>query len=269
VIPDSVPHEARERDYFFVLGFWAWGCFAGYGALAIARARRWPPPVALLAALVPLLGNWGVSDRAAEPRASAARVVARVLLLSAPPHALLFTAGDNDSYPLWYAQQVEGMRPDVSVVTLSLLPAGWYQDEIARRTGLRWSNDEPVAGALLEHEQIAGLVAKAARGQGRPVAASTGVTARERAVLGSDWRLEGPLYASGGPADGRVTPARIDTARALRWASRLPIAAASTPPLVDDVAADMLALLSCHRLALPPAGSPAGRDSLEVKCNLR
>ncbi|HEY2065107.1 MAG TPA: DUF2723 domain-containing protein, partial [Gemmatimonadaceae bacterium] len=42
VLPDSTPHEARERDYFFVLGFWAWGCLAGYGALALARRRGAP-----------------------------------------------------------------------------------------------------------------------------------------------------------------------------------------------------------------------------------
>jgi hypothetical protein len=141
ILPDSAPHEARERDYFFVLGFWAWGALVGYGALSVVRARRWPAPVALAAVVVPLAGNWEVSDRSREPRASAARVLAASFLDAAPPRAVLFSAGDNDSYPLWYAQQVDGRRRDVTVITLSLIPAAWYQAELARRTGLRWTGE--------------------------------------------------------------------------------------------------------------------------------
>ncbi|MDQ6634491.1 MAG: DUF2723 domain-containing protein, partial [Gemmatimonadota bacterium] len=172
LIPDGAPHEARERDYFFVLGFWAWGCLCGYGALAIARARRWPPPVAVAAAGIILLGNWRTADRARGPGASAARTFALALLQSAPPNAALFVSGDNDSYPLWYAQRVEGVREDVVLVTLPLLPADWYARELARRTGWRWSDNQPVPGTRLRHEQRAALIARAARGAERPIAAS-------------------------------------------------------------------------------------------------
>jgi hypothetical protein len=265
VLPDGTPHEARERDYFFVLGFWAWGCFVGAGALDVVRARRWPAPAALLLLALPLLGNWSSSDRSREPRASAARQVAEAFLASAPERALLFTAGDNDSYPLWYLQQVEGRRPDVTLVTISLLPAGWYQDEIARRTGLRIRDEAPIA-AHWQHEQVASQVARAARKAGRPVAASPALTAAERALLGGDWRLEGVIYQSAGAGTGAVEPALVDEGRAAGRASDFPTTDLRLPPLVDDIAASMLGYLACP--GIPAARGPR-RDSLEVKCNLR
>ena len=265
VLPDGAPHEARERDYFFVLGFWAWGCFVGAGALEVVRARRWPAPLALLVVVVPLIGNWNVSDRSREPRASAARLVASSLLASAPQNAVLFTAGDNDSYPLWHAQQVAGQRRDVTLVTISLLPAAWYRDEIARRTGLRWAF-EAAASSRWQHEQIASQVARAARRAGRPVAASPALTAAERALLGGDWRLEGVVYRSASPGTGAVEEAKVDTALTAEWARRAPELPLAGPALVDDVDARMLGYLACPRLrsAVVPA-----RDSLEVRCNLR
>jgi hypothetical protein len=269
VIPDDAPHEARERDYFFVLGFWAWGCLCGYGALAIARARRWPPAVAVGAALVLLVGNWRTADRTREPGATAARTVALALLESVPREGVLFVSGDNDSYPLWYAQEVEHVRRDVVLVTLPLLPADWYARELARRTGWRWSDDEPVPGTTLRNEQRAALIARAARGVGRPIAASPTLTARERSLLGGDWVLRGPVYLSRSAGVGRVERASIDTAAARRLDGRRPASSTDGPALPDDVTATMLELLTCPRLGLAPPGSPALRDSLEVKCNLR
>ena len=264
VIPDNAPHEARERDYFFVLGFWAWGCLVGYGAFSLVRARRWPAPLALSVLVVPLVGNWRVSDRSREPRASAASVFAQALLESTPEQAVLFVAGDNDSYPLWYAQQVVGTRRDVTLVTISLLPAEWYQSELRRRTGLRWG-DEPVPDTRWQHEQVAVNLASAARAAGRPVAASPALSASERSLLGSDWRLEGLVYVARQARTGVVEPATIDDARGAPWAAKA--APRSTGALlVDDVATWMLGYLSCPLLRDP---ATPGRDSLEVRCNLR
>ena len=268
VIADSAPHEARERDYFFVLGFWAWGCFAGYGALSVVRARRWPAPLALAVLVVPLLGNWQVSDRSRAPRATAAYTLAVALLESAPPRAVLFTAGDNDSYPLWYAQQVEGRRSDVTLVTLSLLPAQWYQAEIARRTGLRW-RDEPVRGARWAHEQQGALISAAARHADRPVAATPAVTAAERAFLGDDWWLEGVLYRSRHAGTSGERRAQVDSALTRPWVARAPLLPQAAAALVDDVSSSMLVLLTCPRLAQRRAALDVRSDSLEVKCNLR
>ena len=264
VLPDDVPHEARERDYFFVLGFWAWGCFAGYGALEIVRRRKWPAPLALAVLLLPLVGNWRVSDRSREPRASAAIHLATSLLESAPPGALLFTAGDNDSYPLWYAQQVEGRRRDVTLVTLSLLPAGWYQSELSRRTGLPAPPHRGIAtaGSL----SFATELARSARRAGRPVVASPAVTASERVALGGGWRLEGLVYRSTTSDDGPAETALVDSARTERWAREAPPFPSPAPGLVDDVAASMSGYLSCPLLR---RRDTPHRDSLEVKCNLR
>jgi hypothetical protein len=269
VLPDDAPHEARERDYFFVLGFWAWGLFAGYGAYALARMRRRPAWWALAAAAVPLVANWRESDRSRLPDRSAPRAFASALLGSAPAGAALFVSGDNDSYPLWYLQQVEGVRPDVYVVTLPLLPANWYAEEVARRTGWRWSPDEHVPGATWRQEQRAALIARAARGRGRTVAASPALTAGERAWLGGGWRLHGLVYVSGTPGPATKERATIDSGATLPWAARAPVRTRRPWPSVDDVAETMLAYLDCPRLALRPAGTAAGRDSLEVTCNLR
>ena len=265
VLPDSAPHEARERDYFFALGFWAWGALAGYGALWIARARRWPAPAALAVVAIPLLGNWSVSDRSREPRASAARILAASFLDAAPPRAVMFTGGDNDSYPLWYAQQVDGRRPDVTLVTLSLLPAIWYQFEIARRTGLEWTH-EPTPPVRFAHERTMAQIARAARRAGRPVVATPAVTAAERALLGSAWRLEGVVYRSWAPADGTREAAWVSEVLSAPWAARAPARTRRGPAMVDDVAAQMSEYLACPLLYRPDLPF---RDSLEVRCNLR
>jgi hypothetical protein len=269
LIPDSAPHEARERDYFFVLGFWAWGCLAGYGALAVTRLRRVPTWLAAGAVLVPLVANWKASDRSRPPASDSAETVALALLESAPRDALLFVAGDNDSYPLWYVQQVEEVRPDVQLVTLPLLPARWYQAEIARRTGWRWPAPVASPGIRWQHEAVAAAIAAAARKAGRPVVASPSLTARERALLGSGWTLRGPLYVSAWPAGAGGPAVRFDSVFAVRWATGRPVYSRPRGTAVDDVAATMLTLLDCSRLALPRAGPAPGRDSLEVKCNLR
>jgi hypothetical protein len=268
VLPDAMPHEARERDYFFVYGFWAWGCLAGWGAVALARARRWPAPVGLLVVLLPLAGNWRVMNRRREPERDAARRVAHALLESSPRGAVLFLAGDNDSYPLWYAQEVEGVRRDVSPVTLPLLSAQWYTAEVARRTGLRWPANEKVPGTSWRHEQQASLIARAARERGRPVAASPMLTSTERALLGSAWSLAGVIYRAGAPAGAGATLATVDRGATLRWIQSLPDHPESVNA-VDGAPRTMLALLRCPRLASPEMLPSSRRDSLEVRCNFR
>ena len=263
VPPDG--HEARERDYFYVLAFWAWGMFAGYGAVAAAHKRHWPMWTALAAAGVLIVGNWTAEDRSRGAEATAPRDVAVALLTSSPRNAVLFVAGDNDTYPLWYLQDVEGVRRDVTVVTFPLLPADWYAEEISRRTGLRWPASEHVDGAKWQHEERAALLARAARTSGRPVTVSTGLSARERALLGSGWRLQGASYVSSAPSGGDQVVV-IDSASAPRgWRMRARGAAAGAH-LPDDVTSTMLSLLDCPALATLPKGQSS---SLESKCNVR
>ncbi|MGH7562332.1 MAG: glycosyltransferase family 117 protein [Gemmatimonadales bacterium] len=131
--------EVRERDYFFVGSFAFFGTLvaAGIGAWAQflwTRARgglRWlaaAPPLVL--ALVPLLSNRSTASRADE---WIAHDFARDLLESVEPYAVLITAGDNDTFPLWFAQEVEGIRPDVTLANLSLMNTEWHLRQLRRR----------------------------------------------------------------------------------------------------------------------------------------
>ena len=84
----------------------------------------------LLLALIPLLGNRGTASRAHE---TMARDFAYDILQSVEPYGILITAGDNDTFPLWYAQEVEGIRPDVTLANLSLMNTEWHLRQLRRR----------------------------------------------------------------------------------------------------------------------------------------
>jgi hypothetical protein len=139
----SEMREVRERDYFFVSSFAFFGTMiaAGIGWLMTQVARRlggdgegspgWRVAMPLgLVALVPLLGNRVTASRDHE---FAARDFARDLLESVEPYGILITAGDNDTFPLWYAQEVEGIRPDVTVANMSLMNTEWHLRQLKRR----------------------------------------------------------------------------------------------------------------------------------------
>jgi hypothetical protein len=191
------------------------------------------------------------------------------MLESAPPNAVLFVDGDNDSYPLWYVQQVERYRQDVMTVTIPLLPASWYPAELERRTGWRWVSDQTVSGAVTLSQQRAALLAGAAHRAGRPVAASLALPSRERALLGADWVMRGPVYVARSDRAGKNGPALVDSAAAVRWLEREGPLARRRSLTGDDVAWVMLSLLQCPRLAQLGTRSDVERDSLEVKCNFR
>jgi len=131
--PEDI-HEVRERDYFFMVSFSVWGLWAGIGIAALwqeAAAKlkgSWSraAPVLLLA-LIPLLSNWAWATRRAD---YSARDWAYNLLMSVEPYGVLFTNGDNDTFPLWYLQETEGIRRDVTVVVTSYLNLDWYVKQI-------------------------------------------------------------------------------------------------------------------------------------------
>jgi hypothetical protein len=133
-LPFAAKHEARERDYFFALGFMCWGLWAGAGAVRIFRGFGWAgKAIAFCVAFLPAVLNYNAVDRARWPVAYAARLNAQKDLIPDPRDAVFFAAGDNDTYPVWYMQEVEGLRRDVTPVTLPLLGATWYREELARR----------------------------------------------------------------------------------------------------------------------------------------
>ncbi|HLZ46593.1 MAG TPA: DUF2723 domain-containing protein [Gemmatimonadales bacterium] len=137
-------HEVRERDYFFMVSFALWGIWVAMGlAWAIegvgdlfrerqpSETRRWVYGTPLLAlALIPFFGNHLAASRKGE---TLARDFAADLLQSVEPYGVLVTAGDNDTFPLWYAQEVEHIRQDVTIVNLSLANTDWYVRQLQRR----------------------------------------------------------------------------------------------------------------------------------------
>ena len=154
-------------------------------------------------------------------------------------------------------------------MTVPLLPADWYVEEIARRTGLRWPASEHVAGAKWQHEERAALIARAARLAGRPIAVSTALPAGERVLLGSGWRLAGAVYVASSAPNGLLELPVIDSlGLPPGWRMRA-VPGARGARLPDDVSGMMLGLLDCPRLARIPSGRSASRDSLEVRCNVR
>jgi hypothetical protein len=132
VFPTIEMHEVRERDYFFTVSFQIWGIFVGMGLAGLyawirerLNARRLAAGV-LAVALIPFALNFTAASRAHGPEARLAQDFAYSLLQSAEPYGIIFTNGDNDTFPLWYLQEVEGVRQDVSVVNLSLGNTDWY-----------------------------------------------------------------------------------------------------------------------------------------------
>jgi len=134
LFPDREMHEVRERDYFYTISFLTWGLWAGLGIAALfrdlrERLRERPALAAspvLLLALLPLLLNFKAAGRHYQTAAYLPRDFAYDMLIGVEPYGILFTNGDNDTFPLWYLQEVEGVRQDVVIVNLSLVNTDWY-----------------------------------------------------------------------------------------------------------------------------------------------
>jgi hypothetical protein len=149
----GVDREVRDRDYFYLWSFSAWGVWAGLGLVFIwesvaslfgsektrlgreeveePKRASWLKASPVLAlALVPLFTNWSTAPRRGHTDTAD---FARDLLNSVEPYGVLVVVGDNDTFPLWYAQEVEGVRKDVVVANTSLLNTDWYTRQLIRR----------------------------------------------------------------------------------------------------------------------------------------
>ncbi len=127
-------HEVRERDYFFIVSFSVWGLWAGMGIATLWKEAAAELKTTLLRtapilglAFIPLVANWSWASRAHD---YAARDWAYNLLMSVEPYGVLFTNGDNDTFPLWYLQETEGIRKDVTVIVTSYLNTPWYTKQL-------------------------------------------------------------------------------------------------------------------------------------------
>ena len=139
---NQYPNQPRERDYAYAGSFYAFTIWIGMGVLflyeiftKLAGEKVTAIVVGILSLVaVPVLmasQNWGDHDRSGRHTATA---VATNYLKSVAPNAVLFTNGDNDTFPLWYAQEVEGVRTDVRVCNLMLLNTDWYIDQMKMKT---------------------------------------------------------------------------------------------------------------------------------------
>ena len=139
IYQNEPPIEPRDRDYATACSFLVYTIWMGFGVialieLAVKKLKLPEMPTALgiilLCASAPfLMGSQGWDDHTRHER-YAARDFAIDYLQSCAPNAVLFTQGDNDTYPLWYAQEVEGVRPDIRIINLSLVGVDWYIDQL-------------------------------------------------------------------------------------------------------------------------------------------
>jgi hypothetical protein len=149
--PNAGDHEVRERDYFFVVSYLVWGLWSGVGLarlthrlLSRSRAGLTAAATGLgLMALVPFAANFSAASRRHGADATLAADFAYDLLNSMPPYGVLFTYGDNDTFPLWWAQEVAGIRRDVTVVCLALAETDWYRRQLNSRPRAFDSSNAP------------------------------------------------------------------------------------------------------------------------------
>lgn len=135
------PLEPRERDYAYVGSFYAFAIWIGLGVLAIKewlfnklniKTAAIGATVIGLGAAPVLMASQGWDDHNRSEK-MVAHDIAVSYLESCAPNAILFTYGDNDTYPLWYAQEVENIRPDIRLVNLSLFDTDWYINGMRRK----------------------------------------------------------------------------------------------------------------------------------------
>ena len=153
------PFEPRERDYALVGSFYIFAMWIGVGIYAIYQyiLKYISPKIALPAVLATTLlaspvllatENWDDHDRSGKYTAVA---MAKAYLDSCEPNAILFTIGDNDTFPMWYLQEIEGYRTDVRIVNTSLLATDWYIDEMKVK-----SNKSDALPISFTHDQYVG-----------------------------------------------------------------------------------------------------------------
>ena len=155
---NQYPLQPRERDYAYAASFYAFAIWVGLGVMGLIEligksARNVPASAAVVLITLFLVPgvmakeNWDDHDRSGR---YTAHDIAYNYLMSCEPNAILFTNGDNDTFPLWYLQEVEGVRTDVRIVNLMLLNMDWYVDQMKRKV----YESEPLP-ITFEHEQYA------------------------------------------------------------------------------------------------------------------
>jgi hypothetical protein len=205
----DVPREVRDRDYFYLWSYSAWSVWAALGLVAMWRflaeragpTPRWSTtaPVLLLGA-IPLVGNFRAASRAGE---WATREWARDVLNSVEPYGILITGGDNDTFPLWYAQEVEGVRPDVTVAVTSLLNTDWYMRGLMRRP-------------VVKYDEAAGPAVYRGRNWPMPTKPIISLTPEELSQVPDYLDVREPLRFDQGDIHAVIDPRRLEEGVPLR-----------------------------------------------------
>jgi hypothetical protein len=275
ILPDSAAHEARERDYFFALAFWCWGLWIGIGTCALMRNVRQPMLIAALVPVAMFALSWRAVSHDSMPDRAIPSAMAAEFLQHVPRNGLLLTAGDNDTYPLWYRQVTDSRRRDVIVVVTSLLPTEWYFRQSTARLGLAAPTADVGRGSVLGR---AGALARAHLDRRGAVAVSIAMRADDRNEIGrvagvTCWRRAGLIDIA---SRGESCPPRIDLERSFESATRLSSIVSPAVRVTPDGALPAFqSLARCPaqsvsagtRGATPP--DSAARELLDITCNLR
>ena len=156
---NQTPYQPRERDYAYAGSFYAFSIWIGLGVMGVGKLldKLLPNNVSAAIAAIACVGipvlmgaqNWDDHDRSGR---TTARDFGQNYLNSTDKNAILFSNGDNDTFPLWYNQEVEGVRTDVRVCNLSYLPTDWYIDQMKRQSyesaplPISWEKKDYISG---------------------------------------------------------------------------------------------------------------------------
>jgi hypothetical protein len=199
-------HEVRDRDYFFIWSYSAWGVWAALGLVYVWESiaelagswRRASPVLAL--GLVPIFANYSSASRAHH---QSTRSVAADLLNSVEPYGVLVTVGDNDTFPLWYAQEVEGVRRDVVIANTSLLGTDWYPRQLIRRP-------------IYDYDAAHGPSIYRGKQWPKPTTPPLHMTLDEADGVPQYYEMQGPMLFSAGPYKATVDPKALEYGALLR-----------------------------------------------------
>ena len=211
IYPDKrdLLREVRERDYFFIASFLIWGVWVALGlgvlmewvadffADRLDETGRWRMALpTIIVATIPFFGNRLTASRAGE---TLPRDFAVDLLESVEPYAVLITAGDNDTFPLWYAQEVEGVRRDVLLANQSLMNTDWHLRQLRRRAIVPFDSAHAAAPY---------------RGRSWPMPATPGLSLSDQEIdaLPPGYQLTQPSQFQVGKVRARLSPGVLDTA---------------------------------------------------------
>ena len=212
----GVNREVRDRDYFYLWSFSAWGVWAALGLIAVwdsiaaliarervtegrdtyerptHRALAMASPILALA-LIPIFTNWTTASRAGQTDTAD---FARDLLNSVEPYGVLVTVGDNDTFPLWYIQEVEHVRQDVVVANTSLLNTDWYTRQLIRRP-------------VFEYDAAKGPAIYRGKTWTKPTGPPLHMTQTQADSVPAYIQLDRPMTFQGGPIKATIDPQRL------------------------------------------------------------